>query len=137
MGIRLTILLVVVLLIGCSEKDSLGRDEGQTEDDRVAYFAGGCFWCMESAFEEYDGVSEVVSGFMGGSEENPLYKDVSAGRTEHLETVKVFYDPGRIRYEDLLEIFWRQIDPTDAEGSFVDRGTQYRSAIFFQAEEFE
>ena len=95
-----------------------------------ATFAGGCFWCVEAAFEKLDGVISVTSGYAGGKEKNPSYKEVSAGRTSHLEAVLVRYNPAEIRYADLLEVFWRQIDPTDDGGQFADRGDQYRTAIF-------
>jgi peptide methionine sulfoxide reductase msrA/msrB len=96
----------------------------------VATFAGGCFWCMEPPFEKLPGVGEVISGYTGGRKANPTYEEVSAGGTGHAEAVEVHYDPDRVSYQELLDVFWRQIDPTDAGGSFVDRGTQYRSAIF-------
>lgn len=96
-----------------------------------AIFAGGCFWCMESPFEKLDGVSEVISGYTGGTQLNPTYQGVSAGGTGHTEAVEVLYNPQQVSYEKLLEVFWRQIDPTDANGQFVDRGTQYRSGIFY------
>ena len=98
---------------------------------RTAYFAGGCFWCTESDFEEIDGVSEVISGFMGGKQANPSYNDVASGRTQHRETVKVVYNPDRVSYQTLLSAFWRMHDPSDATGSFVDRGRQYGSAIYY------
>jgi len=100
-----------------------------------ATFAGGCFWCMEAPFEALDGVVEVTSGFSGGKEENPSYELVASGRTDHLEAVQITYDPSKVDYDTLLEIFWRQIDPTDDGGQFVDRGEQYRSAIFFHNDE--
>ncbi|MGA1207004.1 MAG: peptide-methionine (S)-S-oxide reductase MsrA [Litorivicinaceae bacterium] len=99
-------------------------------ETRVATFAGGCFWCLEPPFESMPGVSSVISGYMGGPEENPTYEQVSAGRTGHLEVVQVTYDPAQVSYESLLETFWRQIDPTDPGGQFVDRGAHYRTAIF-------
>jgi len=102
---------------------------------KEAIFAGGCFWCVESSFEKIDGVREVISGYTGGDEDNPTYPQVSAGRTGHLESVKVVYDPAKVTYRDLLQVFWRQIDPTDAGGQFVDRGTQYKTAIFYVDEE--
>jgi len=95
-----------------------------------ATFAGGCFWCMEPPFEKLDGVVSVTSGYTGGKERAPSYREVSAGRTGHLEAVRVEYDPTRVSYEYLLEVFWRQIDPTDDGGQFADRGKQYRTAIF-------
>jgi peptide methionine sulfoxide reductase msrA/msrB len=95
-----------------------------------ATFAGGCFWCMEAPFEEMQGVTEVVSGYMGGAEVNPSYEQVAAGKTGHVEVVQITYDDSVTNYKELLETFWRQIDPTDAEGQFVDRGPQYRPVIF-------
>jgi peptide methionine sulfoxide reductase msrA/msrB len=106
-----------------------------TENTRSAVFAGGCFWCTESDFEKVDGVIEAISGYTGGSQANPTYKQVSAGTTGHVEAIKVIYDPGKITYEQLLAVLWRHIDPTDAGGQFVDRGGQYRSAIFYANEE--
>lgn len=96
-----------------------------------ATFAGGCFWCIESVFEGLDGVLDVVSGYTGGPEENPTYEQVSSGATGHFEAVQITFDPDIISYKTLVEIFFQQIDPTDANGSFVDRGNQYRSALFF------
>uniref|UniRef100_UPI0019023713 peptide-methionine (R)-S-oxide reductase MsrB n=1 Tax=Dongshaea marina TaxID=2047966 RepID=UPI0019023713 len=96
-----------------------------------ATFAGGCFWCMEVPFELVPGVKSVVSGYAGGMEPNPTYKQVSSGKTGHIEVVQIKYDPKKVSYEQLLHIYWRQFDPTDAGGSFVDRGPQYRSAIFY------
>jgi peptide methionine sulfoxide reductase msrA/msrB len=101
----------------------------------TATFAGGCFWCVESDFEKVDGVVQVISGYTGGRVENPTYKEVSAGQTGHVEAVQVFYDPKRISYKDLLDVFWKHVDPTDAGGQFVDRGSQYRSVIFYNDEE--
>lgn len=100
-------------------------------DNGRAIFAGGCFWCMESPFEKLEGVSEVISGYTGGEKINPTYKEVSAGGTGHAEAVEVHYDPEIISYEQLLDVFWKQINPTDKGGQFVDRGNQYRSAIFY------
>lgn len=106
-----------------------------TENTARATFAGGCFWCVESDFEKVDGVLEVISGYAGGTLENPTYEEVSTGGTGHLEVIQVVYDPARVTYTQLLEVLWRHIDPTDPGGSFVDRGSQYRSAIFYQDEE--
>jgi peptide methionine sulfoxide reductase msrA/msrB len=100
-----------------------------------ATFAGGCFWCVEADFEKADGVVEVISGYTGGHKDNPTYEAVSAGGTGHLEAVQVFYDPKKISYKELLNVFWRHVDPTDAKGQFVDRGQQYRTAIFYRNEE--
>ena len=99
-----------------------------------ATFAGGCFWCMEPPFEKLGGVSSVISGFAGGPEQKPSYKDVAQGRTGHTEVVQITYDPQKISYDKLLDVFWRSMDPTDAGGQFVDRGSQYRPAIFYHSE---
>ena len=100
----------------------------------TAVFAGGCFWCTESDFEKVDGVVEVISGYTGGHVAAPTYRQVSAGGTGHVEAVKVVYDPERIDYAQLLEVFWQHVDPTDSGGQFVDRGAQYRSVIFYANE---
>ena len=107
----------------------------ENPDLKVATFAGGCFWCMEPPFEGKDGVREVVSGYAGGEEENPTYKQVAGGQTTHTETVQVVYDPSKITYAELLRIFWQQIDPTQVDGQFVDIGAQYRTAIFYHDDE--
>jgi peptide methionine sulfoxide reductase msrA/msrB len=123
---------------GCTRNDAarangtaVPGNDGPTE---VATLAGGCFWCVESAFDDLPGVIEAVSGFTGGTEPNPTYEQVSSGRTGHYESVQVRYDPSRITYAEILDTFWRQIDPTDAGGQFADRGTQYRTAIFVHDE---
>ena len=100
----------------------------------LAIFAGGCFWCTESAFASLAGVVRVLSGYTGGAVENPGYEEVSRGQTGHYEAIMILYQPGVIRYETLLNIFWRQIDPTDREGQFYDRGSQYRTAIFYRSQ---
>lgn len=97
----------------------------------LATFAGGCFWCTEADFAKQKGVVAVVSGYTGGKTPNPTYEEVCSGRTGHLEAVQIQFDPAKITYEQLLAIFWRSIDPTDAGGQFVDRGSQYRPAIFY------
>jgi peptide methionine sulfoxide reductase msrA/msrB len=104
---------------------------GKTE---VAILAGGCFWCTEAAFDDLSGVVEAVSGYTGGEKANPTYEEVSAGGTGHLESIEVRFDPSKITYAQILNVFWRQIDPTDAGGQFADRGSQYRSAIFVKNE---
>jgi len=104
----------------------------------AATFAGGCFWCVEADFARVEGVHEVVSGYTGGDEPHPTYQQVCAGATGHVEAVQVRYDPQRVDYARLVEIFWRHVDPTDAGGQFVDRGPQYRTAIFcHDAEQLE
>jgi len=97
---------------------------------KTAAFAGGCFWCMVHPFEVLPGVTQVISGYAGGTVQNPTYHQVSAGGTGHRESVQVTYDPKRIGYRKLLDVYWRNIDPFDAGGQFCDRGTQYTSAIF-------
>jgi len=100
-----------------------------------ATFAGGCFWCMEEAFESVTGVISVTSGYMGGKTRNPTYEQVSTGRTGHAEVLQIEYDPQRVSYEKLLEVFWRNIDPTQRDAQFCDHGSQYRSGIFYHDEE--
>ncbi len=100
----------------------------------TATFAGGCFWCMEGPFRNLEGVTSVISGYIGGHVKNPTYQEVSSGDTGHYEAVQVTYDPGIVGYEKLLNIFWMQIDPTDTGGQFADRGSQYKTAIFFHSE---
>jgi len=101
----------------------------------LATFAGGCFWCMVSPFEEMDGILKVISGYTGGTTENPTYKEVCSDTTGHYEAVQITYDPNRISYDKLLELYWQQIDPTDPEGQFNDRGHSYQTAIFYHNEE--
>ena len=109
--------------------------DSEARDYRKATFAGGCFWCIEAPFDKVDGVVSAVSGYTGGEEKNPTYKQVSGGKTGHIEAVEVTYDPERVSYEELLAVFWRQFDPTDAGGSFYDRGHHYTSAVFYHDEE--
>lgn len=113
----------------------MSQDSSTAEDGlETAVFAGGCFWCTEADFEKQLGVKDAISGYTGGTVENPSYEQVSSGTTEHIEAVQVYYDPAIISYQQLLDAFWRMHDPTDAEGSFVDRGQQYTSAIFYKDE---
>ena len=132
--------LIVVAVVGVVYLyENRGRDTItliEVNEDQLseAYFAGGCFWCVEADFEKVMGVTEAISGYMGGDEENPLYKDVSSGKTGHREAVKVVYDPGEVSYEILVWDFFRHIDPTDEGGSFYDRGFQYTSAIYYDNE---
>lgn len=100
----------------------------------TAIFAGGCFWCMESAFDKLPGVVDTQSGYTGGTTKNPTYEQVTGGFTGHYEAVKVTFDSDKISYEKLLAVFWRNIDPLDDKGQFCDRGSSYRSAIFYQDE---
>jgi len=98
----------------------------------TAILAGGCFWCIEADYEKLDGVVDVISGYTGGHVENPTYKQVSAGRTGHIEAVKITFDANKISYAEILNFFWRHIDPTRDDGQFCDRGSQYRPAIFYE-----
>lgn len=104
---------------------------GKTE---TAVFAGGCFWCVEEAFEKVPGVTTAVSGYIGGTVANPTYQQVSGGATGHAEAVQVTYDPGKVTYKQLVDWFWRNIDPLDAAGQFCDKGSEYRSAIFYSGD---
>jgi peptide-methionine (S)-S-oxide reductase len=121
---RLTLLFALALLTAAAPPTPLAK----------ATFAGGCFWCMEGAFDHLPGVTSVTSGYAGGQVRNPTYEEVSAGGTGHRESVQVVYDPRRIGYAQLLDAFWHNIDPTDNTGQFCDKGPQYRSAIFYHDE---
>jgi peptide methionine sulfoxide reductase msrA/msrB len=111
-------------------------DMRETRNDlRSAIFAGGCFWCSEADFEKIDGVIEAISGYSGGHEGDPTYEEVAAGGTGHAEAIQVIFDPREVTYTELLDFFWRHIDPTDPGGQFVDRGSPYRTAIFYRDEE--
>ena len=127
-----------VALAGATASPSLAQDSKPAAEKPIAAratFAGGCFWCVEEAFDKVPGVTATVSGYMGGSTKNPTYEQVSAGRSGHAEVVQVEYDPKRVSYEKLLEVFWRNIDPTQKDAQFCDRGSQYRSGIFYHGEE--
>jgi peptide methionine sulfoxide reductase msrA/msrB len=143
MNIFIMILLAMAALItinGCQESNMIqqgvaGEMIRESENLKKATFAGGCFWCTEADFEKLPGVVKVVSGYTGGQKENPTYAEVSSGKTGHVEAVQVYYDPSKISYEELLDTFWKHIDPTDGGGQFVDRGPQYRSVIFYHDDE--
>lgn len=113
----------------------IGRNDMQANETEVAVFGGGCFWCMEPPFEQLDGVISVRAGYSGGEQENPTYEQVSSGQTDHLEAVEVVYNPELISYKELLDTYWRQVDPTDTGGQFADRGRHYTTAIFYFDEE--
>jgi peptide-methionine (S)-S-oxide reductase len=129
------------LLVALAVASTLGT--GAPRQDRPAtppstaraVFAGGCFWCMEAPFDKLPGVKSSTSGYTGGQVKNPTYEQVSSGTTGHAESVQVIYDPKKITYAQLLEVFWHNIDPLDGSGQFCDKGTQYRSAIFYGNEE--
>lgn len=103
----------------------------------VATFGGGCFWCLEAVYQEVDGVERVISGYSGGHQDDPSYREVCTGATGHAEVVQVYFDPQRVRYADLLAVFWTVHDPTSLNRQGADRGTQYRSAVFFHSPEQE
>lgn len=105
-----------------------------TDTSDTAIFAGGCFWCMVRPFDELPGIKQVVSGYTGGHVANPTYRQVSTGTTGHTEAVEITFDPTVISYDELVEIYWRQTDPTDASGQFADRGSAYRAVIFYNSE---
>ena len=104
----------------------------QAEEVKTAYFAGGCFWCMEESFEKKRGVVEVISGYSGGNTKNPTYKEVTYGNTGHFEVIEIIYDKNKITFAELLDHFWRNIDPFDQYGQFCDKGYSYRSVAFYQ-----
>ena len=122
------VVLAVVILLAVSAH----AGDGETA---YATFAGGCFWCIEADFEKVEGVLSVVSGYTGGKTANPTYKEVSSGKTGHTEAVRVVFDPQIVSYEGLLDIFWRNIDPTVSDRQFCDVGEQYRAGIFYHDEE--
>jgi len=130
--LHLLLLLAVLLLIFTDVTVAAPLDKTAMNTDEVerAIVAGGCFWCMEPPFEKLVGVLEVISGYTGGQERNPTYRQVSAGITGHTEAVEIRFDPQRISYKEILSVFWRVMDPTDADGQFVDRGKQYRPGIY-------
>jgi peptide-methionine (S)-S-oxide reductase len=134
--VRLKIVTGLALLMGALVADA-GSGAATAESKALgrATFAGGCFWCMEEAFEDVSGVKSVASGYTGGKAVNPTYEEVSAGGTGHAEAVEILFDPARISYSDLLMVFWRNIDPTTPNRQFCDGGNQYRSAIFYHDEE--
>ncbi len=129
-------MVILVACAGiCSSEESMGALDLNSGGFKTATFGGGCFWCMVKPFDRYPGVVEVVSGYTGGHTKDPTYEEVCSGKTGHLEAVQITYDPNKISYQQLLDIFWRQIDPTDAGGQFHDRGEQYTTAIFYHDEE--
>ena len=127
---------MLVLLAGCGSRlaEDIDPEKAKQAGIEVATFAGGCFWCVEAGFEQLPGVKAAVSGYSGGSETNPTYRQVALGQTGHTEAVQVYYDPEIISYAGLVQALWRIMDPTDAGGQFHDRGSQYRPAIFYHNE---
>lgn len=129
---RKTYIHFFFILLACILLGRIAMAETKTEN---ATFAGGCFWCMDAEFAGIPGVSKVVSGYTGGTLENPTYTDVSMGNTGHFEAIEVTYDPAKVTYAQLLDIFWHNIDPTDEHGQFCDKGSQYRAGIFTHNDE--
>ena len=121
-------LLIIFLVL-------LNFNHSKADKKDKAYFAGGCFWCVEESFEKLQGVEEVISGYSGGTTENPTYKEVTYGNTGHFEVVEIIYDKKVITYNELLDNFWLNIDPFDAYGQFCDKGYSYRSVAFYQSDE--
>ena len=133
---RRIILTVAVILAAAAASTTRPQTSGQNEArSEKATFAGGCFWCMEPPFDELPGVLSTTSGYTGGQKKNPTYEEVSAGGTGHAESVEVVFDPARVTYQQLLDVFWKNIDPTTPDRQFCDVGSQYRSAIFYHSEE--
>lgn len=131
---RMKRLLLICLAIGVPSSGFVAADDGKEDGAKTvarAIFAGGCFWCIEPPYDNLRGVISTTSGYTGGTLENPTYEQVSSGNTGHTEVVEVVFDPEMVNYDTLLEIFWRNIDPLDGGGQFCDRGSQYRSAIFY------
>ncbi len=130
--------LALLALLGCFVAPSSAQAQIQKTPPPVyakATFAGGCFWCMEPPFDKLPGVISTTAGYTGGHTRNPTYEQVSSGQTGHAEAVEVEYDPKRISYEKLLDVFWHNIDPTQRDGQFCDHGSQYRTAIFYHDDE--
>jgi peptide-methionine (S)-S-oxide reductase len=130
-AINWSVLLLLFIFPVTGGATSPGTDPGYSK----ATFAGGCFWCMEPPFDALDGVISTTSGYTGGHKQNPTYKEVSRGGTGHAEAVQIVYDPKRISYAELVDVYWHNIDPTDPHGQFCDKGDQYRSEIFYHNDE--
>lgn len=127
------LLLLSVTLVVCLTAFSIG--ESKASGHKTAVFGGGCFWCMEPPFEALEGVIDVKAGYSGGDEKDPSYEMVSSGMTDHIESVQVVYDPDKITFDELLDTFWRYVDPTDPGGQFADRGDHYKTAIFYTSDD--
>lgn len=142
---KIIVVLSIVIALGVvfSSRETEGKDTSLDKADveekglARATFAGGCFWCMEPPFDKTEGVLATISGYIGGSKDNPTYKEVSAGTTGHTEAVQVIYDPKVVDYQSLLKVFWRNIDPTVEDRQFCDWGDQYRTGIFFHGAQQE
>ncbi len=139
---RLSLLLVGVALVGAfatvfagMPPEMANKARAQAAAPATAIFAGGCFWCIEADFEKLPGVLSAESGYIGGTTPNPTYESVSAGGTGHAEAIRVTYDPAKVSYSELVEYFWRHVDPTVKDRQFCDEGSQYRTAIFYSGNE--
>jgi len=132
-GMQYIIIIAALFALAMTAMASNNQQAASTH--RIAVFGGGCFWCMEPPFEQLEGVVEVMAGYSGGEEETPTYEQVSSGRTGHIESVRVVYDPRKISFKELLDTFWRYVDPTDPGGQFADRGDHYKTAIFYNNDE--
>ena len=134
-GLRAVVLVGVItgsIVLASSEMGE--KKAGEPAGTKTATFAGGCFWCMEPPYDELKGVISTTVGYTGGDTKNPTYGEVSAGETGHAEAIEVVYDPNKVTYSQLLDVFWRNIDPTTPNRQFCDKGSQYRSAIFYHDE---
>jgi peptide methionine sulfoxide reductase msrA/msrB len=132
--LRATLSILAIPALACASGVGAGEGGERGGKVEVATLAGGCFWCIESAFDDLEGVIDAVSGYTGGEKKNPTYEEVSSGGTGHVEAVRVRFDPDVIDYETVLDVFWHQIDPTDPGGQFADRGSQYRTFVFVHDE---
>jgi len=138
-NIKIILIYLLLFSTACSqsnqENEMINRSSmSLSGNEEIATVTGGCFWCIEAPYEKIDGVKEVISGYAGGTKEDPTYREVSSGKTDYREAVQIYYDPLVISYAEILDIFWRQFDPTDESGSFADRGFQYTSAVFYHDE---
>jgi len=131
----LILTLGMIFMIATSASGDSTKGNASEQRFEKATFAGGCFWCMEPPFDKLDGVISTTSGYTGGTEKGPTYEQVSAGKTGHLEAIEITYDPAKVSYAQLLDVFWKNVDPTQHNGQFVDVGSQYRTAIFYHTEE--
>jgi len=134
LGIGLTVFLLAFFVLAQVEREGKAQTAGG-QSLETATFAGGCFWCMEPPFDKLAGVVSTTSGYTGGHTKNPSYEEVSSGGTGHAEAVQIVFDPTKVSYAQLLDVFWRNIDPLTPNAQFCDHGSQYRSAIFYQSEE--
>jgi len=129
---------IIIVTVGLMNTEGKGKEREKVLDQtglEKATFAGGCFWCMQPSFDNSEGVISTAVGYTGGKQADPTYEEISSGTTGHAEAIQIVYDPKKIGYSKLLDIYWHNIDPTTKNGQFADRGTQYRTAIFYHNEE--